>query len=677
MPVTMTPASISFDAGITPVTDRFNDVYFAKGQGLEESTYVFLEANELPKRLSAYKQSSGVERPFVVAETGFGTGLNVLNLIKLWQSIPVGNPQATLHILSVEKFPLKKADVEKALQVWPELSSASENLLNQYPPLIEGNYQLHFNGNVKLTLLFNDVLSGFSSLLPIPSQAWFKSPNQCVDAWMLDGFAPAKNPDMWSQDLFNLMAQMSHTGTTLATFTAAGFVKRGLQSAGFQTNKQKGFGKKRDMLTGMFKGLPSSKALPPKKHNAKDKPQFWPITPCIRPPRKIGILGAGVAGSIAAAVLAKAGFEITLIDRSEKALAGAHQQAVLFPAFSVQDSFLTRFHFYAFVQALAFYQQYFPNALHRSPLLQLIESGHEKKAQLIADRFNNDELIRLITATEASQWANTELHLSALLYPTSGWIDPQKLRLGLTRYPIQYCLGETVEAIHYDDDWHIQTRTQQLSFDGLVIAAGDNSERLLQQIDPNLALNMGSIRGQVTHIDQKGLPYLSSIVCHEGYICPSTQTGDYSLGATYDLNNRNPELEQQAQQKNLTSLAKHLPEFQHLTKQTLDTRGSVGFRATTRDYLPVIGPVPASKSLIEKYKPLRHNKNAYIPIINDYHPHLYLLSGFGSKGYTSAPMATKMLLSYLTNDFQPLGADLIRATHPARFLIKRLIQNKA
>lgn len=237
------PANLEFNAEGTPVSRDFDDVYFSNDNGLEETRYVFLEGNHLSTRFPEHPR-----RLFVVAESGFGTGLNFLTLWQAFDQYRAAYPEATLqrlHFISFEKFPLTAHDLRLAHQRWPELAHWAEQLQTQWPPAIGGCHRLILDdGRVTLDLWLGDINDLTDKL--------DDSMNQKVDAWFLDGFAPAKNPDMWSPHLFSAMARLARPGATLATFTSAGFVRRGLQEAGFTMRKTKGFGRKRDMLVGVM-----------------------------------------------------------------------------------------------------------------------------------------------------------------------------------------------------------------------------------------------------------------------------------------------------------------------------------------------------------------------------------------------------------------------------------------
>jgi tRNA U34 5-methylaminomethyl-2-thiouridine-forming methyltransferase MnmC len=222
-----------------PYSAQFGDIYFSSDNGLLESEYVFLQGNRLAERWQAYaRQRTKFE--FTIIETGFGTGLNFLNSAKLW--LETVSADATLHFISVEKYPLSLPDMTRALALWPTLAGLSSTLLTQYPTAMQDNSITLFKDRIRLSLLIGD------------ASAQLKKLHNPADAWFLDGFAPSKNPDMWQAALFQEMARLSHPETTFATFTSAGDVRRNLLAAGFQVQKRVGFGKKREMLVGSFKG---------------------------------------------------------------------------------------------------------------------------------------------------------------------------------------------------------------------------------------------------------------------------------------------------------------------------------------------------------------------------------------------------------------------------------------
>jgi tRNA 5-methylaminomethyl-2-thiouridine biosynthesis bifunctional protein len=237
-------ASIEWRDG-QPFAATFQDVYFSSDNGLLETDHVFLQSNDLSARWQQLPAPL-----FTIAETGFGTGLNFLCAVNLW--LKTSPLQACLHFISVEKYPLSADDIKTALQLWPELHQLSEPFINGYAYLLQGNESVMlFDDRVKLTLLIGDATLRLKELNLRDTNLAIAS-NQAINAWFLDGFSPAKNPEMWQGALFTQMALLSDEETTFATFTSAGEVRRNLMAAGFIVKKRAGFGKKREMLYGQY-----------------------------------------------------------------------------------------------------------------------------------------------------------------------------------------------------------------------------------------------------------------------------------------------------------------------------------------------------------------------------------------------------------------------------------------
>ncbi len=215
-------------------SEKFDDVYFSVEDGLAETRHVFLDSNHLPNDWQGKSN-------YVIAETGFGTGLNFLAAWALFKQ--TASPDQTLDFISIEKYPLERDQIATALEHWRrEIGEELDALIDQYPPLMRGAHRLFFDKNVRLTLFFDDVEQALPKI------------EARVDAWFLDGFRPATNPEMWTQAVFDHMALISKKGTRYATFTAAGDVRRGLERAGFSVEKIPGFGKKREMISGQYEG---------------------------------------------------------------------------------------------------------------------------------------------------------------------------------------------------------------------------------------------------------------------------------------------------------------------------------------------------------------------------------------------------------------------------------------
>ncbi len=205
--------------GSVPVSTRFDDPYFSLAGGLEETRHVFLAGNDLPARF---------RDGFAVAELGFGTGLNFLTTLAAWKA--AGSP-GRLSFTSFEAYPMARDDMARALAAFPDLAPLEDALVSRWTGS-GGRYE--FDG-MELTVIEGDA----RATLP----GWTGR----ADAWFLDGFAPAKNPELWQPDLLAEVARHTVPGGTAATYTAAGFVRRGLENAGFAVTRCEGYGRKRHM----------------------------------------------------------------------------------------------------------------------------------------------------------------------------------------------------------------------------------------------------------------------------------------------------------------------------------------------------------------------------------------------------------------------------------------------
>ena len=237
------------------------------------------------------------------------------------------NTPERLHFISFEKFPIDLDNLKKAHQAWPELSSFSEKLQDQYPLPIPGCHRLIFDeGKVILDLWLGDIQ------LTLPQV--YAPAEGLVDTWYLDGFAPSKNPDMWCPAVFKQMARLAKQNCRLATFTAAGFVRRGLMDAGFDIQKVKGFGTKREMLIGTFPSEPKTKIEQP-----------WFYRPSARHSDDVAIIGGGIASACLALSLIDKGKQVTLYCQDATPAQGAsgNNQGAVYPLLSAGDDALTDF----------------------------------------------------------------------------------------------------------------------------------------------------------------------------------------------------------------------------------------------------------------------------------------------------------------------------------------------
>ncbi|MEM8973215.1 MAG: tRNA (5-methylaminomethyl-2-thiouridine)(34)-methyltransferase MnmD [Pseudomonadota bacterium] len=223
---------VRWESDETPVSAQFDDPYYSRGDGQAESRYVFVEGNNLP---SGWEGRSS----FVVAELGFGTGLNFLETVAAWQATDPSRRPALTYV-SFEMLPLTRQDLQRALSVWASLDQLASELVSHWPPA--SGWSSQEICGVRLELAIGDATALIST--------W----NGVADAWYLDGFSPAKNPELWGKDLMHNVFERTKPEGTFSTFTAAGWVRRNLQGAGFLVEKFPGFGKKRECIRGRREG---------------------------------------------------------------------------------------------------------------------------------------------------------------------------------------------------------------------------------------------------------------------------------------------------------------------------------------------------------------------------------------------------------------------------------------
>ncbi len=224
--MTQTPAQnqtaeLTWRDGILPVSTRFDDPYFSLENGLAETRHVFLAGNDLPARFTD---------GFHIAELGFGTGLNMFAALLVWQRAGMKTP---LRFTSFEAFPMSADEMDKALAAFPEAHTIADPFLTEWA---KGERRIETQD-----LIAEIIIGDARTTLP----AW----EGMADAWFLDGFSPAKNPELWEQDLMAEVARHTTKGGTLATYTAAGFVRRNLAAAGLTVTRSAGYGRKRHMTT--------------------------------------------------------------------------------------------------------------------------------------------------------------------------------------------------------------------------------------------------------------------------------------------------------------------------------------------------------------------------------------------------------------------------------------------
>jgi len=653
-------AQLDWDDQGRPRSRVFDDVYFSDQSGLEETRYVFIEQNRLSERFAAL--SAGEK--LVIGETGFGTGLNFLCAWQLFEQQAVAG--ARLHFISVEKYPLSPADLQRALALWPQLKAFAEPLLAQYVAIHQGFQRLVLDhGRVTLTLLIGDALEQLPQL------------DAQVDAWFLDGFAPAKNPEMWTAELFAELARLAAPGSTISTFTSTGWVRRLLNAAGFKMRRTPGIGHKWEILRGAFIAWPAETPAP-----TAVKPWF------ARPPQQLSarhalVIGAGLAGCASAASLAARGWQVSLLERHADLAqeASGNPQGVLYLKLSAHGTALS--------------QMIVSGFGHTRRLLEHLQRGHdwddcgvlqlafdakeaERQAKLAA-AFASD-LLQPLDRLQAEAVAGIALEHGGLFYPEGGWVHPPALcRWQATHAQVQLMTHrEVLQLRKVGPLWQAWDGETLLASAPVVILAGAAQ---IKQFAQSADLPLKRIRGQITRLAQTPQSQsLGTVVCAEGYVAPA-RLGEHTLGASFDFKSDDLTPTTAEHLGNLDMLKDISPDLvERLHIAELDPehlQGRAAFRCTSPDYLPIVGPLADSQAFTQAYgvlaKDARQVPDNPCPWIEG----LYVNSGHGSRGLITAPLSGELLAAWLENEPLPLPRSVAEACHPNRFALRQLIRGKA
>ncbi|AFY18545.1 bifunctional tRNA (5-methylaminomethyl-2-thiouridine)(34)-methyltransferase MnmD/FAD-dependent 5-carboxymethylaminomethyl-2-thiouridine(34) oxidoreductase MnmC [Pseudomonas sp. UW4] len=652
-------AQLDWDDQGRPYSRMFDDVYFSDKSGLDETRYVFIEQNRLAERFAALPDGGRL----VIGETGFGTGLNFLCAWQVFEQHAVAG--ARLHFVSVEKYPLSPADLQRALALWPELKVFVDQLLEQYVAIHQGFQRLTLDhGRITLTLLIGDALEQLPQL------------NARIDAWFLDGFAPAKNPDMWTAELFAELARLAAPGASISTFTSTGWVRRLLNAAGFKMKRTPGIGHKWEILRGEFLGWPDDVPAP-----APDKPWFARPAPPSGERRAL-VIGAGLAGCASAASLAARGWQVTLLERHDDIAreASGNPQGVLYLKLSAHGTVLSQM----IVSGFGYTRRLLEH-LQRGRdwddcgVLQLAFNAREAERQAqLAVAFAPD-LLHLLDQSGAQAVAGIGLAHGGLFYPQGGWVHPPALCQWQAGHPrvqlLTHC--DALELRKVEDQWQAWNGEQLLACAPVVVLAGAAE---IQRFPESAGLPLKRIRGQITRLAQTPQSQaLSTVVCAEGYVAPA-RLGEHTLGASFDFNSDDLT---PTTAEHLGNLAM-LDEISHDLVERLEIdrldpeslQGRAAFRCTSPDYLPIVGPLADTQAFAQAYAALGKDARQVPDVECPWLDGLYINSGHGSRGLITAPLSGELLAAWLDNEPLPLPRSVAEACHPNRFALRRLIRGK-
>jgi len=589
----VSPARLTWDQDGVPRSKTYGDVYFSVADGLAESRAVFLDGCGLPLAWAGRSH-------FVVAELGFGTGLNVLALLQLWQA--EGPKNGHLHIFSIEAHPLTVDEASRALSTWPELANLSALLIGQWPGRARGFHRIdlpHLRVVIDVAIMeVEEALTSWTGM---------------ADAWFLDGFSPAVNPQMWRDKVLALVAARSASGARVATFTVAGSVRRGLAAQGFSVDKRPGFGRKRERLETVWPGLTQIESSTP--------------TPII------AVIGAGIAGAALARAFNRAGLAVHLFE-AEQAGAGAsgNPSALMTPRLDAGAGVAGMLHAQAYGHALAVYHRETPQAILAEGVMQLETAPADlRRFDIVAeqDLFEPQDFERLDAAQSSDRLGETAL-VGGLWMARALSIEPSSI--------LRAWLGPVTEGAvaslqrELDGQWTLRDGLggALATVDQVFVAAGSGASALLSD------LPFVPVRGQASWTE---IGALHTPAAWGGYAVP-TRSG-VLYGATHDRGETQTDIRAEDNDRNRAVLEAQLPILaSQLEGQAVGARASL--RATVPDQLPVVGQMPDQ-------------------------PGLMVLGALGSRGFTLAPLLAEHLVALSLGRPSPLPRAVIKALEPGRF----------
>ena len=595
-----------------PISKQLGDVYFSKNNGLLETRHVFLNGNDLPERLAQLHDY----QYFCIGETGFGTGLNILALWQLWQQVRPDN-HSHLHVISVEKFPLTKADLIRALSVWTELKPLAEQLIAQYPLPIAGCHRLSFpEQRFSLDLWLGDAQDIFPSI----------AKTQTVHAWFLDGFAPSCNPEMWQEHVLNHIVRLSDIGTTFSSFSVAGVLKRGLQQHGIQINRPRGFGHKREMLKALWLDATENCLLDDKQQVAD--PSEAKVTQTTS--RQIAIIGAGIAGLTCAWAFAQRGHHVTIYEQQQP-LAGAsgNPLALLNPKLCPIEQAHEHLMTLSWQHALNFYPQF--------------KAFRALQVQQIALK-NPDELLSLAAQYPADVLSTATPHspkttLASLNLQHAGMVQPHLLRDEILYHPHIELKIAPITALKPTQTAIELWQNQQLiaHADHVVVCCAKQSATLFEHYPV-----LKPIRGQVSWLDNANQPLIPNQAYSYGGYCVQLNASQLILGASFYPNREDTEVLQEDHVHNHELIHSVFHEYAQQLPAVETWQGRASIRAQSLDYFPLLGKV-------------NHNEQ------------IYTFAGLGSKGFLFAPLCSEVLAALVLGEACAIPQSLLDKLNPQRF----------
>ena len=569
--------NIEWDGNI-PSCLEFKDIFF-QADVLNEIKYIYLDANNVPERFS-----SGLD--ISVFEFGFGFGLNFLCTLKEWID---SKSQKKLTYVSVDDKVPTVQEIQKITNQLKPITKETELLLRFYKNIHYGINKISLdNVNVELFFLVGNVNEAIRWLNDF----------QKFDIWYLDGFDPKKNPEMWSEKIFDTVQRFSKAGSTFSTFSSAGFIKRGMVERGFNVKKRKGFNLKRHHLFGETSG----KTVKPKSSK-----------------KRIAIIGTGIAGSCVAYQLSKEHCDVDIFEHCSEISDGAsgNPLAALYPKFNFLTTELNYFNIFSFCYASRFYlsdqfkEAYFPSGVSFIDTNPNLRRWIEKVMQM--NRFDMFEF------SKNSSDEFTNLKYSKLRVKNCGYVDPKKMNSKLLESD-NITVFKNHSFINYSKQrskiiLNFKNGERKELYDGLVIATGAGLCNYFQ----DLSLTKGHIVG--VHISDD----IKEPLNLNGYVLPKKDSKNW-IGGSYEADFIDLKINHQ-ECKNLIK--------KHFSNLKIEKRAPENYEARAQIRTSTIEKLPIARR-IEKEE------------------NVFFVGAFGSRGFTYGPMIGDYISAEMYQRMSPL-----------------------
>ncbi len=623
-------------------------MYYSAVDGLAETRAVFLDGCGLP---DAWR---GKDR-FVIGELGFGAGLNLLATWDVWRRSRA--PGAQLHFVSVEGAPLTDDQLRRAHAPFiardAALAPLSAALAARLPPRIKGVHRRRFEDDgVVLTLAYLPVETALAQL------------EVTADAWFLDGFAPARNPAMWSLETLLAVAARCRPGARAATYTVAGAVRRGLEAAGFRVAKRPGFGSKRERLEAVFDGTPVA--------TEPARPPTLPAGRRTAPPGAALVIGAGLAGASAAHALARRGVAVTVLEASATpaGAASGNPMGLVTPRLDRDDRPAARFHRAAYAFALDSLRGA-DDRFTPCGVAQIATDADErgKLEALLATQALPPSMAAPLTPDIAA--ATGAPDAAGLFLPQAGVARPRAVVEEALAHADVRTGSAAVSVAPADGGWVARDNEGRAlaAAEICVLACGAH----LARFEQSAFLPLPASRGQLSWAPLTG-PAPRHALTFGGYAAPCATDSGASLafGATYDpwTDDAPPAVTDESNARNHALLAARAPDLAARINPAM-IEGRAALRATTPDRLPYVGPAPVEADFRAQFAGLAAGR-VDVAEPAQLHPGLYILGGLGSRGLSWAPLLAEALASAACGEPGALERGAAEALHPARALVRAL-----